>query len=93
MQFLVRRQTCFTFGLTGLGGHAHPLEFAFKSTAAVLVAFFFAGDAFLFLFKPTGVVAFERETATTIEFENPLCNVVQEVPVVGNRNDGAGVFL
>ena len=93
MQFLISRQTCFTFGLTSLGGHAHPLEFAFKSTAAVLVAFFFAGDAFLFLFKPTGVVALERETATTIEFENPLCNVVQEVPVVGNRNDGAGVFL
>ena len=93
MQLFIRRQTGLAFGLTRLRGHAHPFEFTFKSTAAVFIAFFFASNTFLFLLKPTGVVAFERKAATAIEFKNPLRDVVQEVPVVGNGDNSAGVFL
>ena len=33
-QFVVARQTGFALGLTGLGRHAHPFEFAFERLAA-----------------------------------------------------------
>ena len=39
------------------------------------------------------VVALERDAAPAIELEDPLRHVVEEVPVVGDRDDGARVLL
>ena len=38
------------------------------------------------------VIAFERDAATAVEFENPAGDVVEEIAVVGDRDDGAGIF-
>ena len=47
----------------------------------------------LFLLKPCGVVAFVWDPATAIQFEDPPGDVVQEVAVVGDRDDCARVVL
>jgi len=43
------------------------------------------------LLEPARVVAFERQTLASFEFEDPLGHVVEEVAVVGDRHDCAGV--
>jgi hypothetical protein len=50
-------------------------------------------EALLLLLKPTGVVAFKRETAAAIELQNPFGQVFEEVTLVGNGHHGARVFL
>ncbi len=45
------------------------------------------------MFEPARVVALERNAAPSIEFEDPAGHVVEEVPVVGDRHDGARVVL
>ena len=51
------------------------------------------GESGTLLVEPTRVVALERESAATVEFENPLGHVVEEVAVVGDGHHGAGVVL
>ncbi len=45
------------------------------------------------LLEPARVVAFPRNTRTTIELEDPARDVVEEVPVVRDRDHGAVVVL
>ena len=52
--------------------------------------FFFDGQAFFFLFQPGGVVALVGDAFAAVEFEDPAGDVVEEVAVVGNGDDGAG---
>ena len=60
---------------------------------AGLVALLLAGEALLLLLEPRRVVALERDAAAAVELEDPLGDVVEEVAVVGDRDDGAGVVL
>ncbi len=50
-------------------------------------------DALLFLFQPRRVVAFPGDAEPAVEFEDPAGDVVEEVPVVGDGDDGALVVL
>ena len=79
------------FAWRALGAHPHPLEFAGEGALAGLVAALLAFEAFLLLLEPAGVVALEREALAAVEFEDPLRDVVEEVAVVGDGDDGAGV--
>ena len=49
-------------------------------------------QALRLLLQVGGVVALVRVGAAAVELEDPLGHVVQEVPVVGDRDDGAGVL-
>ena len=50
------------------------------------------GEALLLLLQVGGVVALVGERAAAVELEDPLRDVVQEVPVVGHREHGARVL-
>ena len=52
-----------------------------------------AAQALQLLLEPGRVVALERDAAPAVELEDPLRDVVEEVAVVGDRDDGAGVLL
>jgi hypothetical protein len=43
--------------------------------------------------EPRGVVALEREALAAIELEDPARHVVEEVAIVGHRDDGARVVV
>ncbi len=47
----------------------------------------------MLLFEPRRVVALERDAAAAVELEDPLGDVVEEVAIVGDGDDGAGVLL
>ena len=47
----------------------------------------------LLLLEPAGVVAFVRDAAAAIEFENPAGDVVEEVAIVRDGDDRARVIL
>ena len=49
----------------------------------------FLFEALGLLFQPGGVVAFVGDAAAAVEFEDPAGDVVEEVAVVGDDQDGA----
>jgi hypothetical protein len=51
------------------------------------------GQPVLFLLEPRRVVPFPRDSGAAIELEDPPGDVVEEIPVVGDGDDGAGVVL
>src|SRR5690606_17432066 len=44
-----------------------------------------------FLFEPGAVVAFPGDTAAAVEFQYPAGDIVEEIAIVGDRNDRAGI--
>ena len=93
LQLLVGGEARLALGLAGLRRHADPLQLAFEGATAGDVRPLLAGEAFLLLLQPRAVVARERDAAAAIELEDPLGDVVEEVAVVGDRHDRAGVVL
>ena len=91
LQLVVGGEAGLALGLAGLGRHPHPLQLALEGAAAGLVLALLAGQALLLLLQPRRVVALEREALAAIELEDPLGDVVEEVAVVGDRDDGARV--
>ena len=51
----------------------------------------FQREAFLLLLQPVGVIALVRDALAAIELENPACYIVEEVAVMGDDQDGAGI--
>ncbi len=81
----------FSLGLAGAWGSADPFEFALECALAIGFGFFFEGEAGLFLFEPGGVVTFPGDAGAAVEFEDPAGDVIEEVAVVGDGDDGAFV--
>ena len=73
--------------------HADPLELALERAPARLVDLLFLREPLVLLLEPARVVAFPRDAVPAVELEDPARDVVEEVPVVGDRDDGAVVLL
>ncbi len=89
MHFFEALQTSLGFRLAGLGAFAHPLQFFLHGFFVGRLLLGFGSQTVGLGFEPTGVVALVRDAGATVEFENPAGDVVQEVPVVRDRNHGA----
>jgi hypothetical protein len=70
-----------------------PLELALDRLLARGLARFLALQALALLVEPVGVVALVRNPGAAVELEDPLGGVVEEVAIVGDRDDGAGEAL
>ena len=93
LQLVVGGEAGLALGLAGLGRHAHPLELALERAPAGVVGLLLLGQAGLLLLQPASVVALERDAAAAVELEDPAGDVVEEVAVVGDGHDRAGVLL
>ena len=89
-EFVEAGEARLVFAVAAFGVVAHPFEFLFEGAAVCGFLFFFDGQAFFFLFQPGGVVALVGDTFAAVEFEDPASDVVEEVAVMGNGDDGAG---
>ena len=69
-----------------------PLQFAFQGLLALGLSFLDNPQQFGLLLQPGRVVALERQAAAVLQLQNPLGDVVQEVPVVGDDNHRAGIL-
>ena len=81
------------FACRALRAHAHPFELARERALPRVDLLLLARHPFQLLLEPAGVVAGERDAPPPVELEDPLRDVVQEVAVVRDGDDGAGVFL
>src|SRR5699024_10637252 len=84
-------QTSLLLGLATLGVGTYPFELIFKTAREFRVFLPLNCQTFLFLLQVGRVVAFIWVETTTVDLSNPFGNVIQEVTVVSNRNDGTMV--
>ena len=91
-QFVERADTRLGLGLAGLGTLPDPGQLVLDRllTALVLARFLFESLG-LFL-QIGGVIAFIDEVARAIELEDPVHHIVQEVAVMGDEDDVAGII-
>ncbi len=87
-----RGESSFALGLASLRVRTHPLEFRFDRALAGLFLARFRAEAFVFCVEPAAVVAFERDAAAAVEFEDPACDVVEKIAIVRDGDDGARIF-
>ena len=90
---LVGAEARLALRLPGPWREADPFELARERALAGVAGLLLAAHALELLLEPAGVVALERDAATAIELEDPLGDVVEEVAVVGDRDDRARVLL
>ena len=93
LHFLETLQTRLGLGLTRLGALAYPLQLGLHGLGVRRLGLGFLGQAVGLRFQPAGVVALVGDAVAAVEFENPACDVVKEVTVVGNRYHGAGEIM
>ena len=79
--------------LAGAGARPDPLKLVVEALAELGVLLPLDLDAGRLRLQVGGVVALVGEGAAAVELEDPLRDVVQEVPVVRDGDDGAGVAL
>ena len=90
---LVGLQARLRLRLPGTRRHPHPLQLPLEGALAGLVATLLVGQALLLLLEPRRVVAFPRDAGAAVELEDPLRRVVEEVAIVRDGDDRAGIVL
>ena len=93
LHLLVASQTGLVLGLTGLGRAAHPLELGLHALGELGVAVALSLDARGLGLQIRGVVALIGIKVTTVDFANPLGNVIQEVAIVRDGKHRALIVM
>ena len=89
---LVAGETGLGLGLAALGVGADPLQLLLEALGQLGVLLALDLQARALLLQVGGVVALVGVGAAAVDLGDPLGDVVQEVPVVGDGEDGAGVL-
>ena len=92
-QRLVSRDSRLALGLARPRRGADPFELARQGAATRRFAFFLLGQPLLLLVQPGGIVALPGDAPAAVELENPARDVVEEVAIVRDRDDGAGIVV
>ena len=90
---LVRVQTSLTLSLTCLRCHANPFQLTLQSLAALRGSLLLLNHSLGLLVEPRRVVALPWNTLATVQLQNPLAHVVEEVAVVGYGDDRTLILL
>ena len=72
---------------------AHPLELALEHRLARGLLLSSTCEPLLLLLEPRRVVALPGNAVAAVELEDPAGDVVEEVAIVRDRDDGAGILL
>ena len=86
-QRLVVVQARLLLRLAALRVLAHPVELGGDRLLARLLGALLLREAGLLLLEPARVVALVRDAARAVELEDPAGDVVEEVAIVGDRDD------
>ena len=78
---------CFAFGVMRI----HSSSFR-ERLLARRVLLLLEREPLLLLVEPRRVVALERDAAAAVDLEDPARDVVEEVAIMGDGDDGAGVL-
>ncbi len=91
-ELLVGLEARLPLGVAGAGGHADPLQLALERLLLGRLGLLLLREARRLLLEPGGVVPLPRNAGAAVELEDPLGDVVEEVAVVRDGDDGAGVL-
>src|SRR5207247_8262581 len=80
-------------GLAGARRHPDPLELALERAPPRHIGLLLLLESPVLLLEPGRVVALPRDAVASVELEDPACDVVEEIQVVGDRDDRPGVLL
>ena len=72
--------------------HLDPLELALQRAALRALGLLLELEPALLLLEPARVVALPRDARAAVELEDPAGDVVEEVAVVSDGDDGAGIL-
>jgi hypothetical protein len=89
-EFLEARDPRLALRLPALGILAHPIELLLHRLDPRAFLLGLDLEPRFLLLQPGAVVALPRDAVATVELEDPLGGVVEEVPVVGDRDHRAG---
>ncbi|MCG3776691.1 MAG: hypothetical protein JW395_3551 [Nitrospira sp.] len=92
-QFFVAVEPRLALRLAGFRRHANPFQLMLQRFSALRFGLFFLFQPHLLLLQPGSVVPLKGNAVAAIEFENPTRDIVEEVPVVRDGDDGAFVLL
>ena len=92
-QLLVGGEARLALRLAGARREPHPVELAGQRARLGVGGLLLGRHARELLLQPAGVVAAERDALPAIQLEDPLRDVVEEVPIVGDGDDRARVLL
>ena len=90
---LVACQTSLRLSLAALSVGADPVQFLAQALSELSVLLALNFEAGTLLLQVGGVVTLVGVQVTAVNLGDPLCHVVEEVTVVGNRDDGTLVGL
>jgi hypothetical protein len=90
-QFFVALVARLGFGLARLRRGRDPFLFALQGALVGDILAAFLRHALLLLRQPGGVVALVGNALAAVELENPRGDVVEEVAVMGDDQNGAGI--
>src|SRR5947209_8159448 len=90
---LVRRKPGFALCLARPRALPYPFELAFEGAPARRFLPPLLLEPLLLLVEPPRIIALIRDAATAIELEDPARDFVEEIAVVGDGHDSAGVIF
>src|SRR5207253_3478733 len=80
-------------GLAGARRHPDPLELALERSPPRHIGLLLLLESPVLLLEPGRVVALPWDAVASVELEDPARDVVEEIPVVGDRDDRPGVLF
>ena len=86
---VIARNTGLALGLTRLGTRTDPLEFFFQRFLLGFVFARFLLHPLGLLVQPSRIVALVRDATAAVQFQNPRGDIIKEIAVVGDDQDGA----
>ena len=86
-------QTGFLLRVTCFRRHTDPFQLTLQGLATFGSLFLLLRHTVRLLLEPRRVIAFPRNTFSTIQFKNPTCHIIKEITVVGDTDDRSGILL
>ena len=93
LHLLIALQTRLVLRLTGLGGAAHPVKLVLETACDLGVLGSLDLHTLGFGFQIRGVVALIRIELASVDLADPFGDIIHEVTIVGDRNDGTLVLV
>ncbi len=92
-QFFIRLDARLGFGMPTFWGHVDPFQFTLQGFDSGAFRFLLVLQPVLFLLQPGRIIALPGNALVAVQFQDPARDVVEEVAVVRDGDDGPLVFL
>src|SRR3990170_3044723 len=79
--------------MTSLWRHLYPLQLALEVLLSLALCLFLLLETVSLLFQPRGVIPFPWDPLSPVEFQNPACNIIKKITVMGYGNDSTRIGL